>query len=255
MDPTISPSCATWLSMSCERTTPSLPCVESSSSQAGMTNTWPSLSLNFEMRLPCIGHGNEKEPAPWGRPSISLLYRPRRSGHRLLDAVRGERHAAHAHAGGVEDRVGDGGGDRPDRGFARPCGGDFRMVDQHGFDRLGGLGDVEDRVTDPVHRGHVLVVELDLFPQGAADALHDVALDALGKSVRIDDLAAVVGDHEAARVDLAGRAIDLHLGDHCHAGTVALRVGDAATADLDAGLALRRRTRLPAELLGCRFDD
>src|SRR5215470_9612542 len=53
MDPTISPSCATWLSMSCERTTPSLPCVESSSSQAGMTNTWPSLSLNFEMRLPC----------------------------------------------------------------------------------------------------------------------------------------------------------------------------------------------------------
>src|SRR5215470_52209 len=55
MDPTISPSCATWLSMSCERTTPSLPCVESSSSQAGMTNTWPSLSLNFEMRLPCGG--------------------------------------------------------------------------------------------------------------------------------------------------------------------------------------------------------
>src|SRR5215471_2053393 len=54
MDPTISPSCATWLSMSCERTTPSLPCVESSSSQAGMTNTWPSLSLNFEMRLPCV---------------------------------------------------------------------------------------------------------------------------------------------------------------------------------------------------------
>src|SRR5215467_6151922 len=55
MDPTISPSCATWLSMSCERTTPSLPCVESSSSQAGMTNTWPSLSLNFEMRLPWAG--------------------------------------------------------------------------------------------------------------------------------------------------------------------------------------------------------
>src|SRR5215471_1914938 len=54
MDPTISPSCATWLSMSCERTTPSLPCVESSSSQAGMTNTWPSLSLNFEMRLPWL---------------------------------------------------------------------------------------------------------------------------------------------------------------------------------------------------------
>src|SRR5262249_4928425 len=52
-DPTISPSCATWLSTSCERTTPSLPCVESSSSQAGMTHIWPSLSLNFEMRLPC----------------------------------------------------------------------------------------------------------------------------------------------------------------------------------------------------------
>src|SRR5215470_7245250 len=61
MDPTISPSCATWLSTSCERTTPSLPCVESSSSQAGMTNTWTSLSLNFEMRLPCIGRAHDHE--------------------------------------------------------------------------------------------------------------------------------------------------------------------------------------------------
>src|SRR5262249_54080739 len=37
-----------------------------------------------------------------------------RSSHRLLDAVRGERHAAHAYPGGVENRVGDGGGDRSD---------------------------------------------------------------------------------------------------------------------------------------------
>src|SRR5262249_16804983 len=66
MDPTISPSCATWLSMSCERTTPSLPCVESSSSQAGMTNTWPSLSLNFEMRLPWVS------PRDYGEHSLAL---------------------------------------------------------------------------------------------------------------------------------------------------------------------------------------
>src|SRR3984893_1987014 len=197
-----------------------------------------------------------KRAGPLGTgPPFSPLYRACRSGHRLLDAVRGERHAAHAHAGGVEDRVGDRGGHRPDRRFAGARRGDFRMVEQHGLNLLRRLGDVEDRVADPIHRGHGLVVELDLLPQGAADALHDVALDALGEAVRIDDLAAVMADHEAARVDLTGRAIDLHLGYHRHAGAVALRIGDAAAVDLHARLALRRRTWLTAEIFGCRLDD
>src|SRR5262249_26788455 len=88
-----------------------------------------------------------------------------------------------------------------------------------------------------------------------ADALHDVALDGVPQPVGIDDLAAVVGDRELARPDLAGRAVDVDLGDDRNAGAVALRVGDAATADLAAGLvATRRRPRLPARLLGRRLD-
>ena len=63
----------------------------------------------------------------------------------------------------------------------------------------------------PVDAGHVLVVELDLFPQRAGNALHDVALDALLQPIRVDDLAAVVRDRELLGEDLAGRAVDLDL--------------------------------------------
>ena len=89
-------------------------------------------------------------------------------------------------------------------GSPAPVGGDLRMVDQHDVDRLRRLGDVEDRIGQPVDAGHVLAVELDLLPQRAADALHDVALDAFRQPVRVDDLAAVVRDRELARPDLAG---------------------------------------------------
>jgi hypothetical protein len=50
---TILPSCATWRSTSCARTTPRPPCGESSNSPAGKTATLPTSSLNSEMRLPC----------------------------------------------------------------------------------------------------------------------------------------------------------------------------------------------------------
>src|SRR5262249_56792501 len=105
---------------------------------------------------------------------------------------------------------------------------DLRMVDQHHVDRLRRLGDVEDRIGDPVDRGHRLLVELHLFPQRAAHALHDVAFDAQLEPVRIDDLAAVVRHRELARPDLAAGAVDLDLGDHRDARAVALAIGDAA---------------------------
>ena len=173
----------------------------------------------------------------------------------LLGAGR-ERHPADAHAGGVEDGVGDGRRDRPARRFAGARRRDLRMVDQHHVDLFGRLGDVEDRIGQPIDAGHGLVVELDLLPQRAADALHDVALDRHADAVRIDDLAAIMGDRELAHPDLAAAAVDVDLGDHRDARAVALRVGDAAAGDLVAGLVLaRRRPGLPARLLRRRLDD
>src|SRR4029077_3447329 len=101
----------------------------------------------------------------------------------------------------------------------------------------------------PIDAGHVLGVELDLLPQRAADALHDVALDGVPDPDRVDDLPAVMGDGEFARPDLAARAVDIDLGNDGAARAVALRIGDAAAADLGAGLVLaRRRPRLPGGL-------
>ena len=79
---------------------------------------------------------------------------------------------------------------------------------------------------------------------------------ALARPSGIDDLAAIMGDHEPLDPDLAGGAVDVDLGDRGDAGAVALRIGDAAAVDLVAGLvAPRRGPRLPAELLGRRLDD
>src|SRR6516165_6275678 len=55
-----------------------------------------------------------KGPAPWGRPRLSIT-RLLPSRHRLPDAVRRERHPAHAHARRIKDRVGDRCSDRADR--------------------------------------------------------------------------------------------------------------------------------------------
>src|SRR5271165_2386883 len=80
-----------------------------------------------------------------------------------------------------------------------------------------------------------------LFPQRAAHALHDVALDRMLDAVWVDDLAAVVGDGELARPDLAAGAIDIDLGHDGAARPVALGVGDAAAAHLASGLVPSRR--------------
>src|SRR4029077_15548313 len=143
----------------------------------------------------------------------------------------------------------------PDRRLSGARRWNLRMIDQHEVNLLRRLGDVEDGIADPVDAGDFLVVELDLFPQRAGNSLQDVTLDALLKTVRIDDLAAVVRDSETLGEDLAGGAIDVHLRDHRDPRSVALRIGDAAPAHLGAALALaRRRPRIPAELLRRRLD-
>jgi len=49
----------------------------------------------------------------------------------------------------------------------------------------GRLGDVEDGVAEPVGAGHLGAVEGDLFRQGAAGALHDVAFDAAAEPIGV----------------------------------------------------------------------
>src|SRR4029453_4837966 len=141
------------------------------------------------------------------------------------------------------------GRDRADRRLAGTGRRGVGTVDRDHVDRLRRLRDVEDGIGHPVDAGHGLGVELDLLPQRAAHALHDVALDGVAQAVRVDDLAAVVGHRELARPDLAGRAVDIDLGHDGAARAVALRIGDAAAAHLVAGLVLARRgPRLPARL-------
>src|SRR5258708_20474615 len=123
------------------------------------------------------------------------------------------------------------------------------MVDQNDVDLFRRLRDVEDRIGDPIDCGHRLAVEFDFFPQGAAHALHDVALNRLGHTVRVDDLATVMADRELARPDLATGAVDVDLGNDGDPGAVALRIGDAAAGHFAGGLVLAwRRPRLPASL-------
>ena len=52
----------------------------------------------------------------------------------------------------------------------------------------------------------------------------------------------------------AARTVDIDLGDHRHAGAAALRIGDAASRHLDAGLALPAEPRVPAEFFRRRLD-
>ena len=101
--------------------------------------------------------------------------------------------------------VGEGRGDRSDRALAGAGRRQIGAVDQHDVDRLGRLGDVEDRVGEPVGAGDPGAVEGDLLRQCPAGALDDVALDAASEPVRVDDRLAIMGDGEFSRSHLALR--------------------------------------------------
>src|SRR3954447_20471427 len=196
---------------------------------------------------PAEGHQRARlrgAPMPW-----SL-------GERLLHPLGRKRHAADAHAGRIEDRVRDRRRHRPDRGFSRTGRRQLGMIDQHAVDRLRRLGDVEDRIGEPVHARYRLAIESDLFPQGARNALHDVALDAFDEAIRVDDLSAIMRDRELLREDLAALAVDFDLRHDRNAGAVALRIRDTAPGSLRAGLvAARRGPRLPAGPVTHRLEQ
>src|SRR3984893_5095061 len=83
---------------------------------------------------------------------------------RCLHPFRRERHAPDSYTGCIEDGIGDRGCHRTYRRFA--CAGrrNVRVVDQHHVYLTGRLGDVEDRIGNPVHTGHGVAVESHFFP-------------------------------------------------------------------------------------------
>ena len=148
----------------------------------------------------------------------------------------------------VEDGVGEGGGDRVDRALAGARGRQLGVVQQHDVDRLGRLGDVEDRVGEPIGAGDLGTVEGDLLRERAAAALDDVAFDAAAQPVGIDDQPAIMRDGEFARLHLAGAAVDLDLGDD-RGGRLRLRLalGDEIVANLSGS---RRKPSLTSQPAG-----
>src|SRR5262249_59303311 len=93
------------------------------------------------------------------------------------------------------------------------------------------LGESQDRIARPVEAGHGRAAECQLLLQGPAHGLDDVSFDLALHPIRTDDLPAIVQHEELLGADLAGRALDLDLGDDGHIGAhkLVLAVGDTAT--------------------------
>src|SRR3989442_11912732 len=98
----------------------------------------------------------------------------------------------------------------------------------------------------PIHAGHLLGVEADLFMERAAQRVQHPTFDRAAQRFRIDDEAAVVRADEPLHTDMAGAAVDLDLSDLRHNGLIAEGVGDATAAqNISATAAFRRRTSVP----------
>ena len=180
------------------------------------------------------------------------------------NAFRRERQFAKAHAGRIEDGVGDGRCTRDGGGLADA---ERRLVlpRQHQHVDLGHFGEFDDGVGAPFARRHGGAVERDFLHQRAAGRLDDVAVDLVADAVRIDHQAGILpGDH-ARHADIAGRLVDGDVGDpgrprRAVARKLAVdieRIGKAAPAH-DVALGFRflpDRPRLPAGALGHRVDE
>ena len=145
-----------------------------------------------------------------GRPSRRCRQRVERRTHHLGREGR----VPEAHAGGVEDGVGDGRGARHRRRLART---QRRLAgarhQQHVHHRH--VAEVQDRVAAPFpgadaacladRRAHALL-------ESPAGGLQHVAMHLLLHAQRVDHQAGVVAHHHAAHRHVTGLAVDLHVG-------------------------------------------
>src|SRR5262245_33006352 len=88
-----------------------------------------------------------------------------------------EWYATETDTGGGEDRVGDDGRDGAGCRLARAHRRLVATVDQHDLDGLRHLAEAQERIGLPVQAGDASSIEADLFFQGAAQRLNNVALD------------------------------------------------------------------------------
>jgi len=123
-----------------------------------------------------------------------------------------ERQFAKAHAGGVEDGVGDGRRTRDGRGFADAH---RRLVlsRQHQDVDLRNVRKFDDRVGAPFSAGHRSAIERHLFHQRAAGRLDNVAVDLVAHAVRIDHQPGILPRHDTRHADVAGGFVDGDVGN------------------------------------------
>ena len=88
-----------------------------------------------------------------------------------------ERRLADARAGGIENRVGNGGGGGAAGRFSRAARRKFRVVDQNDLDSIRNVGCTRDRIRVPIHAGHIAAVKRHFFLEAAAERLDQVGLD------------------------------------------------------------------------------
>ena len=108
----------------------------------------------------------------------------------------------------------------------------------HPHGHPGHLGEPQDRVAVPVHRGDPGPVEADPLAQRPAGALHRPALDLVAHPVRVDDLADVHGQPEPAQLR---RGVRGHLGHRRAVAGRALVPGEGQPEPGALGPGRRRR--------------
>ena len=170
-------------------------------------------------------------------------------------ALRRERRLAQAHAGGVENGVGD----------RRRAWHRSRFADaQHGLARTRHVQHVDDRhfaeiqdgVTAPfaVRHGVLARLELQLLLQCAAGGLQHVAVQLLLDAGRVHQQTGVLPDDDAPHMDFAAVAVDLHIRHPGGPGRAKTRPLAVHVTGVGKTLAAQQRTVAGLLLgLGMRF--
>src|SRR5260370_19988525 len=120
-----------------------------------------------------------------------------------------------------------------------------RAVDQLD-DHIWNFEEGQDRIARPVEARHHGAIEGHLLFQATTHGLDNAALDLVAQPIRIDDLTAIMHDMKPLDRELAGLAVNLHLGDSTDIGAhqLVFDIGEAMSG-YDFGIAIRLRALAP----------
>ena len=123
-----------------------------------------------------------------------------------------KRQLTDAFAGGGEDRVGDGGGERRQHGFAE-SGGRVVALKEVTLDFPGRVGHAEELIFGEVGLDDATALDVELLAPGGAEAVDDGTFNLVFGATEIDDLRADIGHaDDAIHAEFAGFRHG-HLGD------------------------------------------